>query len=135
MEVFPRRQAPLASVSRAKKRVVVGLKVPQADQAMVAERKVVDYLLSLTHPDGKSKAAFFLRVGFRVDHWQELADALRQHASQYDVVEERQTPFGVSYAVEGPLMSPRGVTAPVRTVWFVDAPGSPPRLVTAYPTF
>jgi hypothetical protein len=110
------------------------LKVPQADQASVPEHKIVGYLLSLTHPDGRSKAVFFLRVGFRADQWQTLADALREHVSHYDIVEERQTPFGISYAVEGPLMSPRGWTASVRTVWFVDSPGAAPRLVTACPT-
>jgi hypothetical protein len=67
---------------------MIRLKVPQADRASVAESKIVGYLLSLTHPDGKSKAAYFLGVGFRVDRWQEFAAALRQHVSSYEVAEE-----------------------------------------------
>ncbi len=38
--------------------------LPNAERAVVSERKVVDYLLSETHPDGRGKARFFSGARF-----------------------------------------------------------------------
>jgi hypothetical protein len=43
------------------------VKLPNADQARVEREKITEYLLSTSHPDGRSKAEFFSRFGFRVD--------------------------------------------------------------------
>lgn len=51
--------------------------LPGSDQARVDQTKIMDYLLSPTHPDGRSKAEFFTRFGFKATEWQVLADALR----------------------------------------------------------
>jgi hypothetical protein len=40
------------------------MKLKGIERASVRRRKVVDYLLSLTHPEGRGKAAFFRRFGF-----------------------------------------------------------------------
>ena len=40
------------------------VKLPNAEQAIVESRKITHYLLSETHPDGKSKENFFSRFGF-----------------------------------------------------------------------
>jgi hypothetical protein len=52
------------------------MKLPNLDKAVVSEAKVAGYLLSATHRDGRHKAAFFVRFGFRSEAWQELAGAL-----------------------------------------------------------
>jgi hypothetical protein len=36
------------------------LKLPNVEQATVAQSKIINYLLSLTHDTGKSKAKFFI---------------------------------------------------------------------------
>ncbi len=107
--------------------------MPMADRAIVPEVKLVEYLLSSTHPDGRGKARFFLRFGFRAAQWPELATALRQHACEHGVLESMETPFGTRYVVEGPLRSPDGRSPEVRTIWFVELNSGYPRLVTAYP--
>ena len=61
------------------------MKLPNGAQAVVPERKITDYLLSMTHRDGRSKAAFFLRFGFTPDRWEALADTLRRHAVDNDM--------------------------------------------------
>ena len=109
------------------------MKIPNVAQAVVPERKITDYLLSLTHRDGHSKATFFLRFGFTTDDWEGLADALRRHAADYDVTGRDDTPFGTSYVVEGPLLAPDGRSPQVRVVWFIETGESIPHLVTAYP--
>lgn len=109
------------------------MKLPNVAQAVIAERKITDYLLSLTHRDGRSKATFFLRFGFTAADWEGLADVLRRHAAEYDVTEREDTPFGISYAVEGALLAPDGRSPQVRVVWFIETGESIPHLVTAYP--
>jgi hypothetical protein len=109
------------------------VKLPDHEHAVVPERKITAYLLSLTHRDGRSKAAFFLRFGFTVDTWEVLADALRHHAAEHEVTAVEDTPFGISYAVEGQLIAPDGRSPQVRVVWFIQAGERSPRLVTAYP--
>lgn len=108
-------------------------RLPNAELVYVEERKVTSYLLALEHPDGHDKAVFFMRFGFRSDEWERLAEALLEHARENRPVERVETPFGVQYAVEGPLRSPDGRAPPVRAVWEERPGGRGPRLVTAYP--
>jgi len=56
------------------------MKLPNADQAVVPQEKLTEYLLSDTHTDGSPKANFFRSFGFTVTNWQELARALLAHA-------------------------------------------------------
>lgn len=110
-------------------------RMPGADLAYVEENKITGYLLSLEHPDGRSKAAFFTGLGFRAERWEELSEALLRHARECGLVEEERTPFGIQYAIEGPLITP-GVRRPtVRSVWEQRGGERGPRLVTAYPGY
>ncbi len=108
-------------------------KLPHLENATVAEAKITGYLLSETHEDGKQKAAFFTRFGFAIEEWQILADALRQHAAENEVVSTLETEHGTHYAIEGPLETPSGRTPQVRSVWALDTGSDIPRLITAYP--
>jgi hypothetical protein len=51
--------------------------LPDKDRAQVDRSKIIDYLLSLSHPDGGGKAAFFMLFGFRIEQWEVLAEALQ----------------------------------------------------------
>lgn len=109
------------------------MKLIGIERAVVPRRKVVDYLLSSTHPEGRGKAAFFRRYGFGPEAWEVLADALRRHAAEHEVTREEPSPFGTRYVVEGIMETPSGRTPRVRSVWFVANDDDTPRLVTAYP--
>lgn len=109
------------------------MKLPNVEQAIVPQHKLTQYLLSPTHPAGRSKAAFFASFGFMQQTWETLADALRTHALEHEVVTTEVTPFGTSYTVEGMLMTPDGRAPLVRVVWFIEIGDTIPRLVTAYP--
>jgi hypothetical protein len=109
------------------------VKLPNWDRATVPSSKIVDYILSPTHRDGRSKAAFFVRFGFTLDEWTLLADALLEHARIHEVANEESSPFGIRYVIEGPLLCPDGRSALVRTVWFIETGESEPRFITAYP--
>ena len=107
--------------------------LPDAERAVVPERKIVDYLLSPSHPDGRGKARFFRGFGFSAAQWQVLAAALRRHAVENSVTMQSTTAFGTRYVVEGILHTPDGRTPTVCVVWFVDNGDGVPRLVTAFP--
>ena len=109
------------------------MKMPNRGEAVIAEAKIVDYLLSKTHEDGQHKAVFFRRFGFVPERWEELAAAIRQHTLDYEVARQDDTPFGTWYTVEGEIETPHGIRPTVRTVWIVDSGTKTPRLVTAYP--
>jgi hypothetical protein len=109
------------------------MKLPNPDQLLVEREKIVDYLLNPAHRYGASKARFFLEFGFRLDAWEQLAAALREHGQTHEVARETETGFGPRYAVEGELNTPSGRRSRVRTVWQMDKGAVAPRLISAYP--
>lgn len=107
--------------------------LPNVQNAEVAESKIVDYLLSTTHPEGKDKANFFLSFGFSSERWQEFADALTRHAATHEVESSVETGYGVCYLVDGAIESPDQRNPQIRAVWQIDLDAVNPRLITAYP--
>ncbi len=108
-------------------------KLPHANQAVVPEAKINEYLLSLTHPDGRDKAVFFMAFGFSSELPEQFEDALLQHAASHEVVKSISSVFGVRYVMEGEFMTPDGRNPDIRSVWFIEIGEEFPRLVTAYP--
>jgi hypothetical protein len=107
--------------------------LPDREHARGDEAKVRDYLLSLAHPDGRSKAQFFMRFGFRPSEPRALAAALLELGKSNDVVSVVRSAYGVRYTVDGALRAPDGRTPKVRTVWLQTAETKGPRLITAHP--
>ena len=107
--------------------------LPHPDRLVVEREKIADYLLNPEHPYGASKARFFMAFGFRHEHWERLAAALREHGRRHEVAEVRETGFGPRYVVDGELRTPDGRRPQVRSVWQLDAGAIAPRLITAYP--
>lgn len=107
--------------------------LPNAHEAIVDDGKISQYLLSTTHPAGRSKAAFFMRYGFTPANPVALRDSLMAHANSAPVVTTAATEFGTKYIAEGPLNTPDKRAPLLRTVWFVALGEVAPRLVTAYP--
>ncbi len=96
------------------------MKLPNGDRGEVPEAKITGYLLSLAHEDGRSKAQFFIRFGFSVTEWQELATTLQELARQHPVTRVEDSPFGKRYIIEGVIKAPDGRTPWIRTIWFIE---------------
>lgn len=109
------------------------MNLPHANAVEIATEKITDYLLNPHHPDGVSKAKFFVALGFRAEAWQVMADALRELAARFPVANESASRHGVKYVVDGALRTPVGKTPTVRTVWIIEEGSDTPRFVTAYP--
>lgn len=108
------------------------VKIPDFDRAVIDEHKITGYLLSDSHPAGRSKAAFFKQFGFRSDAWPQFRDALLAHAKTGKALSVIETYYGKKYIISGPLVCPDSRRPNIRTVWFVKAGANTPRLVTAY---
>lgn len=109
------------------------MRLPSGTHLRVERKKIAEYLLCPTHPEGGSKASFFHSFEFRPERWQELADALRKHGASCPVVRVVESAFGTRYTVEGPLHTPSGRKPVVRTVWILEEGFAAPRLITAFP--
>lgn len=107
--------------------------LPHIGEAVIPEKKIVDYLLSLTHESGRDKAVFFSHFGFVPEAWERLAHALRQHAAQHQVARIEASLFGERYVIEGEIDTPSGRKPKVRAVWFLKTNERIPHFVTAYP--
>jgi hypothetical protein len=112
---------------------IVFMRLPRADVAHIEKNIIVEYLLNPIHPEGASKAHFFMSLGFAASEWEKLADALRQVALDNPIANTVETIHGRKYIIEGVLTSPSTIPATVRTVWIGDQGDETPRLVTAYP--
>jgi hypothetical protein len=108
------------------------MKLPNAGNAVVSQ-KMLEYLLSESHPRGRRKAAFFGGLGFVRHEWQVLATALKNQAELYEVSELVESEFGTRYVIDGVIEGPHRIRANVRTVWLVENGEDTARLITAYP--
>lgn len=109
------------------------MKLPYAAKARVDRRKIVNYLLSPSHPDGASKAKYFGAFGYRPNQWEKFASALKRHGAHGVVGSSVDSKYGTRYSVDGLLDAPDGRRPRVRTVWILARRSKAPRLITAYP--
>ena len=109
------------------------MRLPNAERAIIGAEKVRDYLLSPDHRVGRSKARFFVALGFTQDAWPRLQAALLALAREGTAELGEATIFGQKYTARGIIRGPAGRAAVVVTAWIVLRGEDVPRLVTAYP--
>ena len=109
------------------------MRLPLAELAEVSPAKIGAYLLSESHPVGKSKARFFRDAGSDESTLDLLCRGLLQIARTQEVVETSATVHGMKYILDGELEAPTGRRLRLRTVWTVDRGQERPRFVAAYP--
>ncbi len=103
--------------------------LPNGHLAVVADRKVRDYLLAPAQP----KSIFFNAAGFRRAAWPALQGALKRHAETRAIATISTSPFGTKYVLQCGLETPDGRAPCVKTVWITHPGGIEPHFVTAYP--
>ena len=109
------------------------MKLPNADNAIVDDAKVRDYLLSPEHPVGRFKSRVFHAAGYERENWQRLRDDLLALARILDVSPAGEDQFGRRYVGTGSLRAPNGRPLPVIAIWLIPSEGDSPRLITVYP--
>ena len=106
--------------------------LPDRERAFIPRAKLSDYLLSLSHPAGRSKARFLLAVGYRPEYPEILEQDLLSIAYEVEVTDVERSAHGVKYVVDGQVEAPRRHLIQLRTIWIIEG-DHPPRFVTAYP--
>jgi hypothetical protein len=109
------------------------MKVPNADQAIIGQDKLCNYLLNLAHRRGTSKAKLLLAMGYRPDHWQQLEADIRSQHLTAEVESTGDTDYGTRYDILAPLRGPSARAVIFRSVWQIDTGTQVPRLITMYP--
>lgn len=109
------------------------MKLPNAEQVIIEEVKLVEYLLNLSHRRGASKAKLLASIGYVASEWRRLADDLCQQHLTAEVIEQRETAWGMRYDIVAPLTGPTGDTVMFHSVWQIDIGSDRPRLITMYP--
>jgi len=107
--------------------------VPNWHLAIVDKAKLTDYLLSPSHPAGRSKAEFLNRFGFEASNWQTLQETLLRHVADAEYATAMETQFGTKYMIEAGLEAPDGRRPYIRSVWFIEDGQQAPKLVTVIP--
>ena len=106
------------------------MKLPNAEQAIVAIAKLRDYSLDATHEEGKHKTRVFaaaLGIGAGNADW--LRENLLEAALRHECAPGRNTPHGQRYVLDFPLTK-GPLEARVRSVWNVRPGETAPRLIT-----
>lgn len=102
-------------------------------ELVIPQEKLTGYLLNPQHPVGRSKAAFFLALGFTQEDPEALGEALRAQARSAQVVERVPAWGGEKLICTGPLQTPSGQAPWIVSVWYIEKGSRAARLVTAYP--
>jgi uncharacterized protein DUF6883 len=116
----------------------VGRLLPGGPYAIGVHEKLLNYCLDPGNEVGGPKArGFELILGITAADATYLEEAIRTGIESFPVASVRRNPpHGINCVVDLPVRGlgvKRGRTIVVRTVWEIEAPGSPPRLVSAYP--
>ena len=109
------------------------MKLPHRDKAYIPRAKLTDYLLSLTHAVGRSKARFFRSMGYDRENVDLLEEQLLTMARVADVTTVTSSPYGIKYVIDGTLLTPAGGMVRGQTIWILETGNDRPRFVTAYP--
>lgn len=109
------------------------MRMPNADNAVIAPEKLRDYLLNPAHRRGSPKARMLLSCGYRADNWQVLEADLRSQHLTVEVTATRDTAYGRRFEVRAPLATPSGRRVVFESIWQIDTGTKVPRFITMYP--
>lgn len=115
----------------------VGELLPRAEEAFGVREKLLTYSLDVSHADGGPKAEGFAQIlGITITSIGYLEQAIHRGIRKTAISSVRwNPPYGFNCVVEFQL---RGIGAhsgravPLRTIWELDSPSSPPRLLNAF---
>lgn len=109
------------------------MQIPNSQQAYVPPEKLLDYLLSESHPVGRDKARWLARAGYSKANWKKLETDLLQIATSEHVAHESVSVHGTKYIIDGSIGITTREPQAVRTVWIIDKGSTSPRFITLYP--
>ena len=109
------------------------MRLPNVENAVIDPEKLLDSLLSTSHPVGRFKARFFTSLGYTQENWKQLESDLRHQHLTRDVLLRQETWYGKKYEIRGKIKGPAGRAMEVVSVWIILFDEDYPRFITAYP--
>jgi len=107
--------------------------IPNAERALVDIRKLRDYCLNPTHPEGKHKARLFAAaLGITIYDAEHLRSELLQVVKTHDAAVGRRDAYGQRYLIDF-LLEWQGKQAMIRSGWIIEWGSDTPRLTTCCP--
>ncbi|MEA5421347.1 hypothetical protein VB712_19150 [Spirulina sp. CCNP1310] len=110
------------------------MKLPNRDQAIINSNKLVEYVLNVDHDRGGTKAKKLLSYGYHPKQWQRLEWDIRRYHLELDVLQIKETDYGIRYEIQGALMTPIDQPLLIKTIWQIDIGTTIPRFITLFPT-
>jgi hypothetical protein len=108
------------------------MRLPKGELAIVDDRKVIDYLLSSTHPIGRHKAQVFKSaLGLTAEGAVFFKDELRRAAIEGEAEITGEDAYGVRFRIDFQLTL-NSKTAVIRSAWLSSAKDQPPVFLTAF---
>ena len=85
------------------------MKLPNTDDLIVEEEKIAGLPFESEASLWCSESSVLHDARVRLQEWNILADALREHGRSHEIKSSRETGFGPGYLVEGHLRTPRAI--------------------------
>jgi len=103
------------------------------DKTYIDSRKLIDYLLNLTHPEGATKAQYLNEMGYNQENYHILeADLRTQHLTR-DAQPGKESNYGMKYEIVAHLVGPNGEKRLIKSVWMIRKNDTFARLITLIP--
>ena len=101
------------------------LKLPNAENAIVPEKKFSHYLFGGEHPEGIAKGeAFTTRLGYNANNWEELKKTIRRSATKYPATFKGNNGYGDRYEQKIVIYGKNDTPANVIVGWTYRADGT-----------
>jgi len=112
--------------------MVIGMRLPNADRAVVDLMKLTGYCLNPLHPRGRHKARVFKTVLGIDQSGAELLKTFLLHAAREGhAIAAESDEFGKRFLIDSEMAGPAGV-AVVRSNWIILEGEKSPRFVSCY---
>jgi hypothetical protein len=109
------------------------MKLTEQFELLIADEKLMKYLLSETRTKATDKAKLFSLFGYTAENATLLKDQLKEIASSCEMESISENEYGIFYVVSNEIKTPSGKMLLLQTVWHVLDGTTIARLVTAYP--
>lgn len=102
-------------------------------QVQIMDAKIIDYLLNPEHPDGGSKARFFLSHNCSISNFNKLKNIISAHLTQSTKIRTENSQYGIKLIAEGDIILPDSFKTNMISVWMLNEDRKIIKFVTCYP--
>ncbi len=100
-------------------------------QAIIAQEKITNYLLTEKKKNDKSK--WLARAGYTLENWQVLENDLRNQILTLEARPKEMTNYGQLLEIKGELLGPTNIKIAVTTIWIIEHRTEKTKFITMYP--